>query len=66
MTFKEQIEKMRAFLKEGEKSGMDPSQFGEAVVVLLEHLDLRVQSIEREIGPSSAFIDINEANNRLR
>ena len=64
--FKEKLAKMRAFLKDGEQSGLNPTQFGEAVVTMLEELHLRLQVIERENGPSSAFIDMDEANNRLR
>ena len=64
--FREKVAQMRSFLKEGEKSGLDPSKFGEMVVTMLEELNLRMQVIERENGPSSAFIDMDEANNRLR
>ena len=64
--FKDKLAQMRAFLKDGEKSGMDPGKFGEAVVTMLEELHLRLQILERENGPSSAFIDMDEANNRLR
>jgi hypothetical protein len=64
--FKEKIAKMRSFLKDGEQSGLNPASFGESVVTMLEELNLRLQVIERENGPSSAFIDMDEANNRLR
>lgn len=64
---KDSIKEMRAFM-EGKKSDVVPDAraFGNMVIELLEYYQYKFESLEREQGPSSAFIDSSDVPHRLR
>jgi len=66
-TIKEAIKEMQLFI-EGKPAThvTDAKAFGEHVVKVLEGLAYKVEELERNIGPSSAFIDPNDVPHRLR
>lgn len=66
-TVKQAIAELKKFIESGSSENIkDAGQFGKTVVDVLESLNFKVEALEREIGPSGAFIDPNDANNRLR
>lgn len=64
---KEAVNDMKAFIEGGTpKEVTDPKQFGIMIVRVLEALNYKIEELERQIGPSSAFIDTNDVPHRLR
>ncbi len=66
-TIKEAIKEMKLFVS-GQTAPHIPDAkvFAEQIVKVLEGLAYKVEELERNIGPSSAFIDPNDAPHRLR
>jgi len=66
-TIKQALKHMKEFVETGNNEHItDARLFGEYVVKVLEGLAYKVEELEREIGPSTAFIDPNSAPHRLR
>ena len=47
------------------KSSSKDLEFLQGVLDTIENINLRVQLLEREIGPNDAFIDPNEGTHRV-
>lgn len=66
-TIKQALKEMKVFMEGGKSDHIpDAKAFGDNVVKVLEGLAYKVEELERNIGPSSAFIDPNDAPHRLR
>lgn len=66
-TIKQAIKEMTEFMNAGKSEHIkDPQQFAKTIISVLEGLSYKVEELERNIGPSSAFIDPNDAPHRLR
>lgn len=61
-----QIDALRGYIKERLSScASNDLEFLEGMLDAIENLNLRLQVIEREIGPSDAFIDPTQGSHRI-
>lgn len=66
-TVKEALADMKKFMDGGAPQHVtDSKQFGQTIVKVLESLNYKIEELERQIGPSGAFIDPNDSPHRLR
>ena len=66
-TLRQAVNEIKKFATTGESENIkDAGQFARVIADALESLSFKLEAIEREMGPSNAFIDPNDVNNRLR
>lgn len=67
-TQRAQLKAIVAELEQREKNGANPEALKVLYDILeaINQLDLRVQVVEKEVGPPESFIDGSDVPNRLR
>ena len=60
------IEEIRTYIEGKMPDSEKDLQFFQCLFDVLDELNMRVQVLERELGPGDAFVDPNEGLHRIR